>query len=145
MNSEKRLLNVQKSILVIGMLYVLACIFLPLSSSCEELANGDFIATYRIGFDHPIYALDFCLISILILLTYLVKDSYIGPIVLCSIGGFITFIGSFLSMHTGGPCMNNPTAFMHFLYLALGMVVFSCFMRIYHFAEMENTNANRKN
>lgn len=120
-------------LLSFGIVYLVSCFFLPLTTSCEGTDGPEeFISTSQTGIQVPTFLINVFLIGLMILFTFIENKSYIAPIIITIVGFVLVFfINSLRKAGFGQPCGFSPTVYMRLLYVADLLIIISGFVRIY--------------
>jgi len=116
-------------VLIIGIILVVLCYFLPLTTSCKA-TNGpeEFIQTTQYGFETINYYISTIFILLIIAGSHIGKGSYIATSIFVLLGGGISLFSAWISIPGWGePCGDTPTLFYYLLYLSHILIIIACF------------------
>lgn len=119
----------QKTLLISGLAFILACFALPLSyTHVSEESNS---IAYSSGFECESYFINLLLVAGILCASFIGSGSYTAFfIVLGIVGGILVFVNSMKDVAPGLSYGFYPTNYQYMLYAADVMVVIAAIVRI---------------
>lgn len=125
--------RINNFIFLIGIIILIAALFLPLWTTCESSEEHEFITVFRYGYQSPLYYASLMGLTFIVLMVLLADDS-MGMIAVLTVAPLlfiITVLAEWISpAGFGRPCGNSSTNYQYLLYLGQTLIVSSSFLRI---------------
>jgi len=128
-------------LLMVGIVIVAVCYFLPLTTSCKE-SNGpeEFISTTQYGFETFNYYVSSIFIGLIIAASFIGRGSFTITIILVLMGGIITLFFNWIGQAGWGrPCGHSLTNYSHLLHFSHILIILACFDNLARKGKKVNT------
>lgn len=133
MKSSSNKIRFNNYIFLIGIIILIAALFLPLSSTCEPSKEFELITVFKYGYQLPSYYLSLTGLIFIVLMAFL-ADNQLGLITLFTVTPILFIVTVFAEWISpagfGQPCGNTSTNYQYLLYFGQILIVFSSFLRI---------------
>lgn len=119
MNKPESSVKLYQVLLYLSLTYIIVCLFLPLSTSCEYLSDEEFVITQKLGALSTNYYVNILAVLSMLIASFTESGSRTALILIFTLSaGYVLVINFFSSAGWGSPCGNSPTIYQYALYLA---------------------------